>query len=403
MRKMAGNAKPNVPDLGKEAQYQYLGGVTHSSDGRGLFDGTTPNDWQGHTVAYWSDSEKYVDVLIGSVLVNIWRSGADGWKQHSGKLKIQVKNQNGVFVDVTNNYSQNVNQIGNTQWEKTIENLPKGEYRFSFGTGYRLDSEWYIEEIKSDDIFLKVGESYIQKNETGEYSLAQEKTTIDLPIDITEQLKELLIPNNSKFEIVVCAEELKTNVAQVQTTRELNLLQDDLLQADEVKILNMHEKGEEFNVGVTFIPDHALLLASGDIKLKSIGNIDYFKVDETAIDDAEVKMIVSVDEGETWNAYNGDWYEVEPDADVVLEQGTPAETFNNIPPTAWNELRKFSDAIRFGYLINGRATVHALRSQFDMSGTWKSAYHGEHYDYEYTDNSTMHITLKVDGDYKINY
>lgn len=171
---------------------------------------------------------------------------------------------------------------------------------------------------------------------------------------------------------------------------------------NEFSILFLHEKGDLYRVKVEYTPEYNLLLASGDIKLESVGNIDFFKVDATT--DRDVYMIVSVDSGESWNTLvDGEWEEIPPNADVVKDKGIELNDFNNVLPEQWNELRKFSDAIRFGYCIDGDTMIHSISGQFDMTGTWTSAYHGEHYDYKYINNSTIVITLKVDGDYKLNY
>lgn len=374
-------------------------------------------DTTGSLVFYHNNKTSEFNFAVSNshLEIGMWNNVVATWDGTTGNNKVALKiNGNVEYGTATTPLNEN------PSFDMTLGKLADRSDRFFNG---RLDelvitNEFSTEYKEPETIQFKLdGGSFVVNGNTIDYRTDTHRRTL-LPINFENNIDTIIDSDgieshpqmtfreyfeslNESLELEFCT--LNSAKPIVQTTHELNLLQDDLLQADEVKILNMHEKGEGFNVGITFIPDHALLLASGDIKLKSIGNIDHFKVDATAIDDAEVKMIVSVDEGKTWNAYNGDWHEVEPDADVVLEQGTPTETFNNIPPTAWNELRKFSDTIRFGYLINGQATVHALHSQFDMSGTWKSAYHGEHYDYEYTDNSTMHITLKIDGDYKINY
>lgn len=182
----------------------------------------------------------------------------------------------------------------------------------------------------------------------------------------------------------------------------------ELLQHDDVKIYAFTEEYDDFNVSFKHTPSAALLLANGDIGIKAVDNIDYFQLDSTELGEAKVKMIVSVNEGKTWNAYDGGWSLIEPTVDAVTKFGTPKEVFNTIPPAAWNDLRKKSDKIRFGYLISyteneDKAVVKAMNAQFDMTGTWKAAVHGKDFEYEYPDNSTIVVKLLTNGDYKMNY
>ena len=105
---------------------------------------------------------------------------------------------------------------------------------------------------------------------------------------------------------------------------------------------------------------------------------------------------------------SGMWEEIEPTEQDVLESGISPGVLENIPSTQWNELRKYSDTIRFRYLINlneedANLTVHALHAQFDMTGEWFSADKGVDYKYSYPDNSTIKVQILKNGDYKINY
>lgn len=182
----------------------------------------------------------------------------------------------------------------------------------------------------------------------------------------------------------------------------------ELLQHDDVKIYAFTEEYDDFQVNFKHTPSSALLLANGDIGIKAVDNIDFFQLDSTELGEAKVKMIVSVNEGKSWNTYDGGWSRIEPTVDEVTKFGTPKEVFNTIPPAAWNDLRKKSDKIRFGYLINyseveDKAVIKAMNAQFDMTGTWKAAVHGKDFEYEYPDNSTIVVKLLTNGDYKMNY
>ncbi|MBD8840368.1 laminin G domain-containing protein [Paenibacillus sp. FSL K6-4396] len=161
---MAGKSKPNILNLGQEASYQVLSLVGSQGSGGtvqlpGLFDGNNPNEWNTLKVMYWQTADNFIEINISTPKVNIWRSGTTSWKQYIGSLKIKYWNGSS-YVDVTNNYLQTVTQIAETQWEKTILDLPSGRYRFEYGTAFRLDSEWFIETAISSRILLSSGDKY---------------------------------------------------------------------------------------------------------------------------------------------------------------------------------------------------------------------------------------------------
>lgn len=182
----------------------------------------------------------------------------------------------------------------------------------------------------------------------------------------------------------------------------------DLTSSKEYKIINYHEVMDtQLNISVN--PTEALLLANGDLSLKSVDNIDFFKLNYTRVEGAVIKMIVSSDEGETWQTFDGgSWIDIEPTVKEVGNYGIPVSQFDIIPSDMWNELRQYSDTIRFGYYLKHTekidfAKIHALNAQFDMTGEWFSANKGTDYKYSYPDNSTIKVTILKNGDYKINY
>ncbi len=149
---MAGNAKPNIVGLKKEATYtvlniQSISGSGGTSSNCGLFDGTTPNEWDTAHVMYWKGTTDYIEIIINQKC-NIWRCGTTTWANDDNSLTI-MKWNGSSYDDVTSQYSQTLTTINNMQWEKTISDLPAGQYKFERGTGYRIDSEWYLERLNN--------------------------------------------------------------------------------------------------------------------------------------------------------------------------------------------------------------------------------------------------------------
>jgi len=146
----AGNAKPI--DEGKEAEYEVLNVIGSQGSGGavnscGLFDGTQVNEWNTKKVMYWQGSNNYVELDIKEVC-NIWRSGTTSWSGNANPLKI-LKWDGTQYNDITATYTQALSKITENDWEKTISNMQPGRYRFEYGTGLRIDSEWYLESLET--------------------------------------------------------------------------------------------------------------------------------------------------------------------------------------------------------------------------------------------------------------
>lgn len=162
---MGGIAKPNIEKLGKEAKYKVISIKSSSGSGGtlekcGLFDGTTPNAWNIPEVFYWNEGYDYhLEIDILSYHVNIWRSGTANFSSYCNPLIIYKWNGN-EYIDVSDLYKQTTSAIKNGEWEKTIYNLPKGRYKFTNNKKLRLDSEWYIEEVKNNKYLIKQNSNY---------------------------------------------------------------------------------------------------------------------------------------------------------------------------------------------------------------------------------------------------
>lgn len=143
---MAGNARPRAANIGEEAHFKLLSGSgSNGQTGKGLFDSRQVNEWNTDGVFYWSKTGEFVEIEIISPVVNIWRSGTESWASYNSPLKIS-KWSGSSYIDVTNSYPQTITNINQTRWEKTISRLPSSRYKFERGAGYRMDSEWYIED-----------------------------------------------------------------------------------------------------------------------------------------------------------------------------------------------------------------------------------------------------------------
>jgi len=161
---------------------------------------------------------------------------------------------------------------------------------------------------------------------------------------------------------------------------------------------------------LTATPYPKLVLASGDIRLDYIENIDGFILTYNQSGSGLIRLIVSVDGGVTWKTYsNGTWSTINHNnLAEVRANGIPPNVFNFIPSTDWMTLIGTSKTIRFGYYLEMDAATDAaatdkLSAQFDMLGSWDLAQPYVDFSYRYTNNSTVQVKLFANGSYKVNY
>ena len=178
---MAGLEKPSSDLI--EASYKLIGGLgNQSSSPSGLFNGQRSNNWDTSDVMYWFNSSHYVEVELYEKC-NLWRSGTTGWKSYTAKFKIlKFNDSTNIYEDVTSNFVQNASPITENEWEKNIEGLEKGRYRFSH-TSPRLDSEWFFERIPRKRLVIK------NPTTNQNYSIS-DKTLILLPDDSENSIIE---------------------------------------------------------------------------------------------------------------------------------------------------------------------------------------------------------------------
>lgn len=164
------------------------------------------------------------------------------------------------------------------------------------------------------------------------------------------------------------------------------------------------------SIQLTAIPPAKLVLASGDIRLDYVENVDGFTVTANQTGNGVIRLIASVDGGVTWYTYSSGVWSVINHNDLaeVKANGIPPDVFNLIPSADWMVLIGTSKTIRFGYYLEidtstDVAATDRLTAQFDMLGSWDMAQPYVDFVYRYTNNSTVQVRLFNNGSYKINY
>ena len=152
-----------------------------------------------------------------------------------------------------------------------------------------------------------------------------------------------------------------------------------------------------------------LVIASSNINIKSVENINRIEVDSTVSNGGIAKLVLSFDDGKTWNTFIGDeWYNIDLTKTDLLQYGILPSAISTITTEKWAEIRGISNKLKFAYYMKQETTssvvkILELRTNIDMKGSWKKAIHGTDYDYEYPSNEEILVSILSNGDYKINY
>lgn len=155
---MAGISKPSVIGLNPEIQITILS--LNASSGSGgtttnfsLTDGIINQTYTSSSSFYFSDSSHYFEFYLPKK-ANIYRAGIVGYASgYNGMLKLQRKNADNSYTDVTATYETQPLNIDNTSWDKFIKNLPRGTYRMSYLSSAHMMSEIYVERASSERAF----------------------------------------------------------------------------------------------------------------------------------------------------------------------------------------------------------------------------------------------------------
>jgi hypothetical protein len=159
----------------------------------------------------------------------------------------------------------------------------------------------------------------------------------------------------------------------------------------------------EPKINITSIPKPQMIFPTGDIIIPSGANLLNVAVEGKSSDDL-VKMIFSIDSGNTWLALDESNNIIQIDhnnLDDVKNKGMTLSMINNVG-SIWSNL--VSDKIRFAYYLeieslDDEEYLDNLDITLYVPGKWKVI---DEYRYRYG-NEKIYIRLYKDGSYKINY
>lgn len=280
-------------------------------------------------------------------------------------------------------------------------------YRFTFTSGY--GSIIIIDEIKfllQIPMLLYYGGKYHRITEANELEEVDILTRSDFEIKgmrnkITLQnadLKGVKVIDKlpARFEVRTIMDNVADSVRGILTEPEFKIIE-DLGEKFEVLAWNEKERDNQFIVDAT--PYNQLGIPTGDKKLPTI---EYIKSLFVQVNSEIVKIIFSIDGGNTWLTYiNDTWENIQCTQYAVEVGGMTKEILEAIRQEKWQELS--IQRIRFAYLLSDNVEVDRIDLTVDMKGSWEGAINGTDYSYRYPHNESLQVDIKKNGDYKINY
>ena len=171
-----------------------------------------------------------------------------------------------------------------------------------------------------------------------------------------------------------------------------------------VKILVNDDYDTKHKIKMTAVPNDQIVVPKKLISTKSIENIDSVSISSTVGNNTVLKIAVTKDLSKYYSFNGTDWVEV---SDIKNDGNTPTE-INSISSENWDKFINGANGIAFEYFLSitdetDTLNTDKLSMQVDMKGTWQSALKGTDFNYGYSANDQLKVTLLTDGSYKINY
>ncbi|MBU2704001.1 hypothetical protein Ga0466249_005153 [Sporomusaceae bacterium BoRhaA] len=171
------------------------------------------------------------------------------------------------------------------------------------------------------------------------------------------------------------------------------------------------------NLTLTAVLNDKLILATSDVDVSNFSKLTQIDPVCNVAGSGVVKIILSVDSGTTWKAWNGTaWGVVQATAADVKASGMLPATVAVLTSDELVTLLGTSKKIRIGYLLSMSASTDTANAdRLDIVGTqagvWEHAIHGQDFTSRFVDNDTLQVTIKLDTssftdektDFKINH
>ncbi|MFW5433164.1 hypothetical protein [Paenibacillus apiarius] len=336
---MAGNARPNVPNLGDEVKIEITGfrgssvnTPNHASDASALLDGITTKQGGYNAVAMSTYYASYLEFSINRNS-NLWAVGGS-YSDSGGSAGKQIKLQmwKGQTYEDVGTYTT----TATNDWYLLCPNLAAGTYKITPADNYVTFNEWYAENAIKNINLIQMG--------NGEYRTYRDAAWNVIASPVTP----LLFEEHGMTDLSIIPSEAWHELAQLSPTIEIVTY---VPEGNKAKPFTETYMDIPLRIDMTALPFEQLIVQPSDFDLHgSLLSIVANKL-PTQVYDGTCKFIVSFDKGAVWEALrNGKWKTVNAaDMENIREQGMSFKALAHIKE---KHLSNKGKQIRIGYFLD---------------------------------------------------
>lgn len=335
---MAGNAKPDVPNLGDEIKIELISfrgssvDTHNASDSSALFDGITIKQGIYNAVIMSSGGLYFLEFSVDRSC-NLWAVGGS-YSDSGGSAGKQIKLQkwDGEKYEDVGVY----NTTSSNDWYLLFPNLTAGKYKITPMGNYVAFNEWYAESITPN-------KSLIQLN-NGEY-----RTYRDTGWEVTSPpVFSQVFAQHGMTDLSIIPPEAWQELAQLSPTVEIVTY---VPEGNKVKSVTETYRDIPLRIDMKALPFEQLVVQPGDFELH--GSLLAIIANQIPVNanEGRCRFILSFDGGVTWEVFrNGRWKTVNAsDMAKVRELGMSFKALGKIKEANFQDK---GCQLRIGYYLD---------------------------------------------------
>ncbi len=292
---MAGNAKPDVPNLGDEIKIELISfrgssvDTHNASDSSALFDGITIKQGIYNAVIMSSGGLYFLEFSVDRSC-NLWAVGGS-YSDSGGSAGKQIKLQkwDGEKYEDVGVY----NTTSSNDWYLLFPNLTAGKYKITPMGNYVAFNEWYAESITPN-------KSLIQLN-NGEYRTYRDTGWEVISPPVFSQV----FAQHGMTDLSIIPPEAWQELAQLSPTVEIVTY---VPEGNKVKSVTETYRDIPLRIDMKALPFEQLVVQPGDFELH--GSLLAIIANQIPVNayEGRCQFILSFDGGVTWEVFrNGRW------------------------------------------------------------------------------------------------
>lgn len=340
---MAGTAKPEASML--EASYVRTKGSLSAGDGSALFDGNTGVTGT-YDYGYFYKAADHV-VLNVSTAFKVWVYPCSSYPTYKAALAITRLAQDGVTWETVSGALPRAE----TGWSATTPVLPAGTYKFAYGSGARIDNEWFLERPSDTKTVVETANGALYGMSAGSFTSVGTTPCTEAVLD-----------------------------TYGMTPVDMSAVATSAWDALPAGSLVLHHKSKSL-----LVQTYCGILAQPRVVVQQT---DYAMADWEAVTGVTltateskggcVRVAVSVDSGTTWKTYaDGTWQTLDiTDVSAFTSSGLTPSSLSALSASVWAKLvPSAAFGMRFAYLLDpvvsgGVASVNTLTVTGNVKGAW---------------------------------